>query len=302
MLAVAPAALKSPAAPAHNHPHPHGQAAGTGLPEVPVWRHRGHVPVFDAHLHIPSADGERHWQRHPVTPTVERFVHYLDHCGVERGIINSVRSQLAESPEEMVAGNREVLRWADRYPGRFAPACIIMPQYLEESLREIEDWRRKYGAVWIGELCNYVTGYRYDTAAFTEIMKLATELEMIVQIHARDEEMESLVRHFPRTTMVFPHMGVWEGLKRRVELIGGHPRSYLEISGTGHDTLGAVEYAVSRLGAERVLFGSDFSINDPSAVIAQLDDSRLTQEEKEKVFHRNLESLLRQAGYVLSPR
>lgn len=148
---------------AHAHGHQHGPGEEhhehASLSPTPVWRHRGHIPVFDAHLHIPGANGQ-HWQRHPVTPTLKAFVDYLEHCGVERGIINSVRSQVAPDSKEMIAGNREVLRWADRYPGKFAPACIVMPQYLDESLREIEDWKKKYGCVWIGELCNYVSTLR----------------------------------------------------------------------------------------------------------------------------------------------
>jgi predicted TIM-barrel fold metal-dependent hydrolase len=234
-----------------------------------------------------------------VTPTGEQFVAYLEHCGVGRGIINAVRSQMATSATEMIAGNREVLRWRDRHPQQLVPACIIMPQYLDESLRELEDWRKKYGAVWVGELCNYVSGYHYDTPAFAEIMKKVTELGMVIQIHATDLEMEHLVRNYPDTTIVFPHMGAGARFERRVELIAGHRKSYLEIAAGGHDLLGGVEYAVHKLGADRVLFGSDFSINDPSGVVAMLDDALLPDRDKEKLFHGNVERILARAGYDL---
>src|SRR5262249_28963582 len=151
-------------------------------------------------------------------------------------------------------------------------ACIVMPQYLDESLRELEDWRKRYGAVWVGELCNYVSGYRYDTPEFAQIMRKVTDLGMVIQIHASVPEMEHLVRHFPETTMVFPHMSAGARLEQRVELIKSHARSYLEIAAGGHDILGGIEYAVAKLGSDRVLFGSDFSINDPSGIIAVLDD------------------------------
>jgi predicted TIM-barrel fold metal-dependent hydrolase len=57
--------------------------------------------------------------------------------------------------------------------------------------------------------------------------------------------------------------------------------------------MGMLEYAVQRIGPERVLFGSDFSINDPGSVIARVENSFLTEEQKEQVLSRNLEALLR---------
>ncbi|PYV18285.1 MAG: hypothetical protein DMG07_04250 [Acidobacteria bacterium] len=270
-------------------------------PSLPVWRRRGHIPVFDAHLHVPSGD-DVHWQVHPVTPTVDQFVAYLEQCGVGRGIGNAVRSQVATSAAEMIAGNREMLRWRDRKPGHFVPACIVMPQYLDESLRELEDWRKKYGAVWLGELCNYVSGFHYDTPGFAEIMKKVAELGMVIQIHANNDEMAHLVHTYPDATMVFPHMGGGARFAQRVELIASHRRSCLEIAASGHDTLGAIEYAVQKLGADRVVFGSDFSINDPSGVVAVLDDALLPDRDKEKLFHANVERLLKLAGYTFPAR
>src|SRR5215471_5979737 len=51
--------------------------------------------IFDAHLHCPSDAGEV-WQWHPVTRTFEESAAYLDRSGVQKGIINSVRSQMAK--------------------------------------------------------------------------------------------------------------------------------------------------------------------------------------------------------------
>jgi predicted TIM-barrel fold metal-dependent hydrolase len=42
-----------------------------------------------------------------------------------------------------------------------------------------------------------------------------------------------------------------------------------------------------------VLFGSDFSINDPSTVIARIEHSFLSEEQKRKVLSENLQALLK---------
>ena len=51
-----------------------------------------------------------------------------------------------------------------------------------------------------------------------------------------------------------------------------------------------------------MLFGSDFSINDPSGVVAVLDDALLPDRDKEKLFHANVERLLKLAGYTFPAR
>ena len=61
--------------------------------------------TFDAHLHCPAESGEL-WQWHAVTRNFEEFVAYLDRTWVQRGIINSQRSQLKGTPAEFIAGNR----------------------------------------------------------------------------------------------------------------------------------------------------------------------------------------------------
>ena len=75
-----------------------------------------------------------------------------------------------------------------------------------------------------------------------------------------------------------------------------NPNCYIDTSGYGHDRMGMLEYAVKTVGPDRVLFGSDFSINDPSTVIARVQNSFLSEAEKRKVLSENLEALLARIG------
>jgi predicted TIM-barrel fold metal-dependent hydrolase len=47
------------------------------------------------------------------------------------------------------------------------------------------------------------------------------------------------------------------------------------------------------IGPNRILFGSDFSINDPGTVIARIRNSFLTMEQKQKILSGNLLGLLK---------
>ena len=252
--------------------------------------------IFDAHLHIPSDNGEN-FQWNLVTRDMADFVSYLDKCGVRRGVISSSRSNKAQTPEDYRSGNREVARYAERYRGRFRGSCVVTPFRIDEALREIEECRKQLGFVWLGEFCNYMTGYRYDTPEWTELMKLATSLGMVVQIHTNTREMQYLADTFPDTTIVFPHLGGnRDDIFARIEIIARHPNTHIDLSGSGIERVGILEKAVKEIGADRVLYGSDFTINEPSAVIARVDNAFLTPQDREKILFRNVERLLRGAG------
>ena len=250
--------------------------------------------IFDAHLHIPSDNGEV-FQWNLVTRTMPEFVRYLDRCGVRRGVISSARSNTSKTIADCRAGTREVAKYVDTYKGRFRGSCVITTFEIEEALREIEDCRKQFGFVWLGEFCNYMTGYKYDTPEWTRVMNLAADLNMVTQIHTNVAEMEYLAGKFPGNTIVFPHLGGnQKDIFRRIEIVARHKNTVMEISGSGVERVGILERAVKEIGADRVLYGSDFTINEPSAVIARVKNAFLTAAEREMILFRNLERLLRE--------
>ncbi len=254
---------------------------------------RAKRPIFDSHLHCPSATGEV-IQWHRVTRNFQDFADYLARTGVARGIINNVRSLLAKNAADFVAGNRETARFAEQHKGRFLPSCGVNPLFLDESLRELEDCR-KLGMVWIGELCNYLSGYEYTMPTFHQLVEQAVKLHMILHLHTEGDEMAYVMDRFPSATIVFAHFGddkEYEHIFRRIDLVASHPNCYLDTSGYGHDRVGVLEYAVEKIGPDRILFGSDFTINDPATVIARIDNAAITSEQREKILWRNLEALL----------
>lgn len=249
--------------------------------------------IFDAHLHIPSDNGQV-FQWNLVTRNMPEFVSYLDRCGVRRGVISSARSNVAKTAEEFRAGNREVAKYTERYKGRFRGSCVITTFEIEEALREIEECRKQLGFVWLGEFCNYMTGYRYDTPEWARVMNLAADLNMVTQIHTTVAEMEQIARAFPRNTIVFPHLGgSVKDIDARIRIIAQHKNTYIDIAGSGIERVGILEKAVTEIGADRVLYGSDFTINEPSAVIARVQRAFLTPAQREQILYGNLERLLR---------
>jgi len=268
--------------------------------------------IFDAHLHSPSdetnnfglrwpgsweVDPQGLWQWYPVTTTFAEFVAYLDRTGVQRGIINSPRSQEAKSPADFIAGNREVARYVEKYKGRFLGSCVVNPLFVDEALKEIEYCRKQLGFVWVGELHNEIVPYKYTIDEFELLVDQVTKLNMVLAVSAGFEDMHYLIHKFPNTTLVFPNFeGKDDDIFARIELVAAHRNAYIETSGLGHDRVGILENAVKTIGEDRILYGSDFTFNCPATVIGPIQNASLSRQQKQKILAENVEALLRKVG------
>lgn len=255
--------------------------------------------IFDCHVHLPSPGLDYTWEWDHYTSTVDEAITYLNICKVEKIVANSVRGELATSVDEMVAANDEIATIAKDRPDYIVPACLINTNFHRESLEELRRCRENLNIVWIGELCGYASGYTYDTPAFSDAMQLADELNMVVHIHNDDvQDMDRLCRDFPNIAFVLAHLGDSpEEVRERIDLTKRHPNLHLDISGHGYQRMGILERAVRVAGADRVLFGSDFTINDPAGVIVRLEKSSFDSETKEKILGGNLHRLLVEHGW-----
>ena len=96
---------------------------------------------------------------------------------------------------------------------------------------------------------------------------------------------------------VLEHLGESPAdVRARIGLAAVHPNLYLDMSGNGFERMGVLELAVETAGPERVLFGSDFTINDPAGVIARIQKSRLDEATRRKVLGDNVRRLLTEHG------
>ena len=255
--------------------------------------------ILDCHLHCPSDETHQVEQWYPITHTFEDFVRYLDRTGVQRGIIANARCLAAKQPGDFIAGNREVARYVEKYRGRFLGSAVVNPLFIDEALREIEDCRKQLGFVWVGELCNYCVPYKYTIKEFEMLVHEVVKHNMVLHVHTEGEKMQYIIQKFPQATIVFAHFGdehEYENIFKRIDLVAKHSNCYLDTSGYGHDRVGMLEYAVKTIGPDRVLFGSDFTINDPGTVIARIQNAFLSDVEKRNIFAENVQALLKKVS------
>ena len=255
------------------------------------------MKILDCHVHLPSPGLNLEWE--PCTPGIEAAVAYLQRCGVTGIVANSMRALVAQTPDEVTAGNDEMALAVRAYPDFVIPACQVNPNFPGDAIAELQRCHETFGMVWLGELCSYIGGYSYTTTAFGDVLHLATELNMVVQIHNDSaSDMARLCTDFPQTTFVLAHLGDSpEEVEERIGLAARFPNLSLDICGHGYQRMGVLELAVRQAGAGRVLFGSDFTINDPAGVIARIQNTDFNTQTKAGLLEGNCSRLLSEHGW-----
>ncbi len=102
-------------------------------------------------------------------------------------------------------------------------------------------------------------------------------------------DIADLARRHPDTRIIMAHL---TGVNRRgVQDIEDLPNVWVDTSGGWYDSE-MVEYAVRHLGAERVVYGSDYPGRDYAPQIGRVLGAGLGEEDREKILWRNAAGLL----------
>jgi uncharacterized protein len=206
--------------------------------------------------------------------------------------------------EEIVAANDSVLHAMARHPNRIRGMCFVIPGYYKEALAEIE---RCLDAGMIGvKLYNQ---YTIDNPVVRPIIELAVERSFPVLMHAgflvAKEHLagQPLISHgihfaaanerYPDAMLIHAHIGGggdWEGTVRAMR--NTSPNLYVDVSGSNLDD-DQVAFAVTELGAERVLYGSDGTM---AGSVGKVLGANLTEDVREMVLWGNAERILAAQG------
>ena len=104
-------------------------------------------------------------------------------------------------------------------------------------------------------------------------------------------QLENIVSRFPGLKVVLAHPGDGAEYLKRQEVIKKYPNLYLDISGTGLFRWGMLRNAVDVLGAEKVLFGSDFPVCSAGMNLHGALSEHLSDEEFKLVMSGNFRRL-----------
>ena len=197
----------------------------------------------------------------------------------------------ADEKERLEAENRDMYTLFKAHPDFYVPGVRINPLCPDESFAALEKAIGN-GIRLVGELTPYMTG-RWCYQDCAALFDFCQENNMVISCHpTTEEDMTAVCRMFPRLTFVFAHPGEQEKVEGHIARMRECENAYLDLSGTGIFRFGVVRHLIDAVGAERILFGSDFPICNPGAYKGGILYEALTDREFELVAHKNAERLL----------
>jgi len=249
------------------------------------------VNIIDVHTH-PSWD-------HPVEH-MEGMLRLADRFGVERLVVlgGTIGSDFQPTVDEVRRINDLTIDLVRRWPDRLVGFARLNPGLPAEAvLAEID--RCILGAHLSG-LKLLVWPNLRDPRVDVALLR-ARQLRLPVLCHcwyktvqhyegeATPADVAHLAARFPDVTLIAAHLtpaGV-----RGVQDVLPFPNVHFDTSGA-QPFAGVLEYAVERLGARRILYGSDVPGRDFSAQLGRVYGARLSDEDRRLILGDNARRIL----------
>lgn len=254
--------------------------------------------IFDFHTH-PYIDpkGNRGIYPHLLgLDTPEDLVADLARSGIT-GFAGSVLAGFDPTGDftQVKRVNDEALALRRRIGDVYYPGIHIHPDFVDESCAEI-DRAAAAGFCLIGELVHYAFGWELSHPGMLPILEHALSKNMILSLHVSGGQdiagAAALADRFPQLPIILAHPGDGPRPRQHVEAMKNRKNMAIDLSGGGLFRYGTLTYLVRELGAERVLFGTDYPICTPSLYVGGVLSERLTREELALVFAGNAKRLL----------
>ena len=276
--------------------------------------------LVDFHAHIlPPSFGQRRedYQRRDATfaslfggartkvATAEVLIAAMDGAEVDVAVVMGFGWSDRQTATE---ANDYILEQASRYQGRLVGMCSVNPLWGEDALREIERCTSA-GARGVGELHPDTQGYDIsDHCVMAPLMELCQELDLLVLTHTSEpvghiypgkgrttpEKVYSFIGNFPENKVVCAH---WGG---GLPFYGLMPEVRETMANVYFDTAASpllydsriYSQAPSLIGADKVLFGTDFPLVTYRRALEQVEQSMPRGADRTRQLGDNAAALL----------
>jgi predicted TIM-barrel fold metal-dependent hydrolase len=250
---------------------------------------RSPIPVLDCHGHIGV---------HPDFPAcksdADAMVAVMDALNIEQLAVTSTLACYNDCPR----GNAEIEGVLQKHPTRFLGYVTVNPNPPGQAVAELERWARFHRPPLI-KLHPGLHKYPVHGEHYRPIWEYANEHRAVVLVHTWDSDpncgpllFPPIARAHPRARILLGHAGVtWRGYLQAMEAAESAPNLFLDLAGSQHHRL-ILERCVQRIGAERILFGSDMPFLEASMTLAHVLTACISDAEKEHILRTNFLTLV----------
>lgn len=228
--------------------------------------------ILDNHCHLDCRPSTYLPVKSPVG-----IVHEMDKVGVEKACVHAVGL-----PDPELA-DRFVLDALRSFPERFIGYASVNPHTLSHTKSSLD----ALFAEGVRGMKLYSAELECDVELLRPILSFAEERQCPVLCNLELKTVFGVASEFPRIPLILAHSEETGAL----ELVLQRKNVYLETTSIP-PVRGALEQTVERVGAERIIFGSDAPLRAFEHQIGLIVASRLPDSHKRRILGLNLMELL----------
>jgi predicted TIM-barrel fold metal-dependent hydrolase len=220
----------------------------------------------------------------------EKVVALLDQAGIDRAVIMTYTDLPGLNP----AALEYIVEAAGRFPERLVPFVRLNPNYTDEVPAIV---RRAVELGVRGVKLHPTTTLAHPAGEATvSLLSQCADLGLPVLFHCGDDPYTTpqalglAAAAVPGCAVVLGHMGGYLHVEEAISVAEACPNVYLETSAMPFPRL--IMTAVERVGADRVVFGSDGPGCNPALELAKVRDLGLPAADEDKIIGGNAQRLL----------
>lgn len=247
--------------------------------------------IIDAHAHILGGN----------TASGEELIRSMELCGIDKAIVSSIASYNPDK-KEIEDMNNITCGLMKKYPDKIWGGCYVNPLHgdcREVIRRGIEDMGMKLVKVWMACTC--------DDAAMDAVAAEAIRCNVPLLIHTffthrGNPPYESKVNHvcalakrYPELKIIMAHLGgnPYHSMRAAADL----KNVYVDYAGTFYG-YSDIDYAVQKVGADRIIFGTDFPIANHLFGMGKIEHASLSERDKQKIYSENILRLIDRSYHI----
>ncbi len=196
-------------------------------------------------------------------------------------------------------GNRQSAEAAAAFPGRIVPLITVSGLAAPAEVEaELVHWHETTG---IKAFKFHASLHGCDTLAdgYTPVYEYADEHGTPILSHSWSGEggtrgvIATLSERYSNVQFVNAHSSSsWDAIEANCAVAEEFARYHLDLAGS-RLVYGGLEYMVERVGAERILYGSDSPFFDPRPTLGRMLAARISDDDKRKILGLNAKALYR---------
>ena len=252
-------------------------------------------PVLNAHCHVLHERGSGAGRVVMLGGDADGIVEIEDVVGVRK---TAIMSWSGAAASEFKEGNDIVARAVARHPGRLVGVVYVNPAQVskQDIMREMS--ARIEGEGFVGVKPYHRVGLRYDDPLYTPCWEYINERGLYALLHLMNsvtggvEVVDKLAEKYPDAQWLAAHTGGrWPLARGLAEVMKKRPNVWAEITYTTV-TNNILEWMVSEVGDDRILFGTDSPMRDPRPQFGWVVWADLPEESRRKILGKNFERVL----------